>query len=73
MQGDGNDRAPDHGFEEGEDDPDAPGNEQEKDNDPEDGVDQRRFNGLVHRLISTSLELDVPAEIPRTQSPRGSS
>jgi hypothetical protein len=39
VQGDGNDGTPDHGLEEGEDDPDAPGNEQEKDNDPKDGVD----------------------------------
>jgi hypothetical protein len=39
VQGDGNDGTPDHGFEEGEDDPDAPGDEQEKDSDPEDVVD----------------------------------
>jgi hypothetical protein len=39
VQGHGNDGAPDHRLEEGEDDPDAPGDEQEKDNDPEDGVD----------------------------------
>jgi hypothetical protein len=39
VQGDGNDAAPDHRFEEREDDPDAPGDKKEKDNDPEDGVD----------------------------------
>jgi hypothetical protein len=39
VQDGGNDGTPDHGLEEGEDDPDAPGDEHEEDNDPEDGVD----------------------------------
>jgi hypothetical protein len=39
VQDDGNGGTPDHGFEEGEDDPDAPGDDPEKHNDPEDGVD----------------------------------
>lgn len=39
VQDDGNDGTPDHGLEEGEDDPDAPDNEQENNHDPKDGVD----------------------------------
>jgi hypothetical protein len=39
VQNDGKDGTPDHCIDEGEDDPDAPGDEQEKHNDPEDGVD----------------------------------
>ena len=30
----------------------------------EDGVDQRRFNGLVHTLTSHLLEVDIPALVP---------
>jgi hypothetical protein len=39
VQDDGKDGTPDHGLEEGEDDPEAPGDEQKKHSDPEDGVD----------------------------------
>jgi hypothetical protein len=62
MKGDGNDGAPEYGLDKGEDDPDAPGDEQEKDNDPEDGVDQGRFNYLVHARTSNSLECKTPGQ-----------
>jgi uncharacterized lipoprotein YmbA len=53
----GNNSTPDHRLEEGKDDPHAPGNEHEQDEDPEDGVDNREFDGLVHGFTSHAVRV----------------
>jgi hypothetical protein len=56
---DGNDGTPDHGLEEGKNDPDAPDDEQKKDNNPDDDIEQWKFSGLVHTFTPISAVVSL--------------